>query len=959
MPQASFDFCETVAQSYGGVPQPSTSGGVSSAEASGADPPPAAAFVRIEPQPESFTFTQVPTDVQGKTFEVEINWLPAFHPSAACRFDTVPGRVDGLTFQLPDAVATAVRVQTLVDASAVPGSSFTVHSLLMQGAAPPVDPPVRQPVPSHILPPKDVSETEARLSALGWRLAAAKPNGDCAPLSISAGHEITPAQAANPSPATTEAIRVLRNEAVQLVAGTDAIAGIPASVFREAEGLPKATGAAQRACTAWRKSFHWRGKGNASAAFLFGCAVRRQRNVAVLALNEEGAYVNPARVYGLRDGAELRRTPANGGSPETIPSWTGVPIDTLLESLRSHADAYSLLKYNGSNHFDPFLFDSCTAAPGEVATEVVAGDLGAMSDVEDAPAAAASMPPGWVAPGQVSATFADSAQEAERQSVRMSHVETGFSGFVQPPAIAEGTLAGNMAQSLATGHVELPGEGPAIAEVSSLSRAPAQELASELPGQVVGDGDETQAPDDLGPEDIEDAEVADGHGAVCTEESPVLDCGFGGGGMDDNAEFEVAEMGSEAEMAAEAAIVAVASSQTQLRPAESTPPSSQVEVPQAPLRPTTFAQSSSGVQSALMPPHVAAPIVHLPPAAVANAVPVSAVPVAAVPSAATPVGTAPVAAVPIAAVPVATVAVAPAARKRKQRAAAVRANAAFAAEESLDESPPPKVPNKAAAVAPDVREASLQEALSGAFRRFEVVRSPPDWLGDALKADSATAARLHGTLIAFRWEEYGWATARLGPTADTSSNFGALYAGEWRQDHTLELKTYGGTAYGSWFLLAATRACSPIHDYSRGLYKKYDGGKPVWVRGSSVLHHTADELKQARDAAAARAAEAEDDLAEQELDTTGIALGDKLLAKGLAPHGEVVWYESVVLVKRSNRAPPLKARASFERMLRGARKGELCVPLFSQVMYLKAEDGESGLPTPQTAFVPTTHVKSR
>ena len=84
-------------------------------------------------------------------------------------------------------------------------------------------------------------------------------------------------------------------------------------------------------------------------------------------------------------------------------------------------------------------------------------------------AAAASMPPGWVAPGQVSATFADSAQEAERQSVRMSHVETGFAGKVPQPAIIEGTLTADMAQSLATGHSELPGEGPAVVEASSLS----------------------------------------------------------------------------------------------------------------------------------------------------------------------------------------------------------------------------------------------------------------------------------------------------------------------------------------------------------------------------------------------------------------------------------------------------------------------------------------------------------
>eukprot|EP00966_Prymnesium_polylepis_P080699 1869721-Prymnesium_polylepis.1 len=76
-----------------------------------------------------------------------------------------------------------------------------------------------------------------------------------------------------------------------------------------------------------------------------------------------------------------------------------------------------------------------------------------------------------------------------------------------------------------------------------------------------------------------------------------------------------------------------------------------------------------------MPPIPVAAPVHSPSAAVA-------VPVAATSVAATPVGTAPVAAAPVAAVPIAAVAAAPAAPKRKQRAAAVRANAAFAAEES-------------------------------------------------------------------------------------------------------------------------------------------------------------------------------------------------------------------------------------------------------------------------------------
>ena len=196
------------------------------------------------------------------------------------------------------------------------------------------------------------------------------------------------------------------------------------------------------------------------------------------------------------------------------------------------------------------------------------------------------------------------------------------------------------------------------------------------------------------------------------------------------------------------------------------------------------------------PPALAAPV-----AVVGTTVPAAAAPVAV---AAAPVA---LAAAPVAIV-AAPIAAAPAAPKRKQRAAAVRANAAFAPEETPDESPPPKAVKLAAAVAPDVREATLQAALSGSFRRFEVVRAPPEWLGDALQANSPTAARLHGALIVFRWEQFGWAPARLGPTADATSNYGALYADEWRQDHTLELETYGGAGYGAWWLLRATRAAS-------------------------------------------------------------------------------------------------------------------------------------------------------
>jgi hypothetical protein len=329
----------------------------SGASGSGADAPaddaPAAEFARIEPQPESFSFSEVASDA-GKTFECQIDWLPAFRPGATCRFDTVPGRSDGLTFQLPDAAATAVRVRTLVDASAVPGSSFTVHSLLMQGAAPAVDPPVRQPVPSHILPPKPVAEVETTLAAQGWRLGSAAPNGDCAPLSILAGHELSAQEAALPSAATTERVLHVRTSAVNLIAGTATLGGIPSATVRDQEGLPKASGAAQRFFKSWKKAGHWRStKGGASSGFLLGCAVHVQRQVAVLALNDAGNFEDPARVYGMRNGIELRRTPGRGGDPETIPCYFPVEITILLEQLRSNPSAISLLKYNGTNHFDP------------------------------------------------------------------------------------------------------------------------------------------------------------------------------------------------------------------------------------------------------------------------------------------------------------------------------------------------------------------------------------------------------------------------------------------------------------------------------------------------------------------------------------------------------------------------------------------------------------------------------
>ena len=75
--------------------------------------------------------------------------------------------------------------------------------------------------------------------------------------------------------------------------------------MREMEGLPRTSGAAQRCLKNWTKSLHWRGQGNASAVFMLGVALHVKREVIVLELNEEGAVVDSARIYGLRDGDHL------------------------------------------------------------------------------------------------------------------------------------------------------------------------------------------------------------------------------------------------------------------------------------------------------------------------------------------------------------------------------------------------------------------------------------------------------------------------------------------------------------------------------------------------------------------------------------------------------------------------------------------------------------------------------
>jgi hypothetical protein len=143
-----------------------------------------------------------------------------------------------------------------------------------------------------------------------------------------------------------------------------------------------------------------------------------------------------------------------------------------------------------------------------------------------------------------------------------------------------------------------------------------------------------------------------------------------------------------------------------------------------------------------------------------------------------------------------------------------------------------------------VAGATLAQCLSGHFSHLQPVIPSP--LLPSLV--NGNASQLHGELIAFHWEDYGWAIGRLGATNQPDSNVSALYEGRWREQHTLFPDHYGTGDAGSWVLLAPRRAASPILAYNRGRYKKRRGAADVWLRADQLIHHTGAELAAAREA---------------------------------------------------------------------------------------------------------------
>ena len=398
------------------------------------------------------------------------------------RFPTVPGLVEGVTFKLPMEATMRGRTMQITikcDAAAIKRDSFTVTTL--QKKTQPPQPPEanggegggdegggdeggsgegdQAPIESIRKPPVPINVAHSRLAALGYASGAAAPNGDCYPLSVLAAMgDITEAEAINPTPETNQKVLTLRKAGVDLIAGTEAIGGIDAAVFRVGEKLPADARRAEAAMKAWRKLGHWRATQQEykTPPYMFGVAVSVKRPIVVLERHGE-AYLNPAPIYGAVDEeGTLRHIPARGNEPETIQSYHHIEFDALMETLQSSA-APVLIEFDGVNHYSPFLHrpNSPTEPEDDAIKEAMA-----VEDANDEGAPAE----GWADPAQVRAMGQELDADAVQDSIRHSHIETGMSGAIAAPLIAEGSLAASAAQQLAEGRSASPGEGEATIE---------------------------------------------------------------------------------------------------------------------------------------------------------------------------------------------------------------------------------------------------------------------------------------------------------------------------------------------------------------------------------------------------------------------------------------------------------------------------------------------------------------
>ena len=213
----------------------------------------------------------------------------------------------------------------------------------------------RAPFESRFLPPVPDDVAHERVKQLGFTLGEAAGEGDCYFLSLMAGHELTAAEAKAPTPSALLKVKHVREQCVALVSSPAPIGGMDSTTWRAEEGIPKTPLGSNRALKRFKDLGRWKDRDRRkSTAVMFGAAAHLGRQVAVLE-KAHGGYLSPVKIYGAREDGALLRTPAQPGKPPHAPSWVNATFDELLVRIEANPDAFSLIKYNGADHFDPFV----------------------------------------------------------------------------------------------------------------------------------------------------------------------------------------------------------------------------------------------------------------------------------------------------------------------------------------------------------------------------------------------------------------------------------------------------------------------------------------------------------------------------------------------------------------------------------------------------------------------------
>mmetsp|Transcript_62529 Transcript_62529/g.171729 ORF Transcript_62529/g.171729 Transcript_62529/m.171729 type:complete len:756 (+) Transcript_62529:406-2673(+) len=335
----------------------------------------------------------------------------------------------------------------------------------------------------------------AKLNEINFTRSGARGKGDCYPLSAMAGFEISSSAARAPRASTTAAVREVRKDAVALLTGGDPIGGIDAHIVRESELIPAAPEAARAALAPWLQTGFWFSGdgGNTFTFFMLGVAIHLGRPIAVIE-RRGSTFLDTARVYGARDAqGALVRTSGKGTAPVTVPAFKCMPLAMLLEKLRASPTAFSLVEYNGSNHFSPWIYKSDGSQPPAAA--LAARARGGEAEAKPPSIAGTELADGRMddsSEADMLSMEAEAAADDQQASARSNHLEFNL-GLVMPSAPS--ALAGAAREALCRSKVPLPGEGEAAVEVNAMARLAAASETDGLPvAQVLGVASSTQPP---------------------------------------------------------------------------------------------------------------------------------------------------------------------------------------------------------------------------------------------------------------------------------------------------------------------------------------------------------------------------------------------------------------------------------------------------------------------------------